>query len=64
MSPNPRGDTVVRCTIAFAVIDTLAIMLRFYVRRKSVTKIAADDWVIMASLVPAYFMVAATILCE
>ncbi|MCJ1467562.1 hypothetical protein MMC07_006187 [Pseudocyphellaria aurata] len=57
MSPNPRGDSVVRWTIVFGVIDTIAVMLRFYVRKYSGTKIAADDWMIMASLVPAYCMI-------
>ncbi|MCJ1265640.1 hypothetical protein MMC22_005520 [Lobaria immixta] len=63
MSPNPRGDTVVHLTIVFGVIDPLAVMLRFWVRNKSGTKIAADDWMILASLVPAYCMIASAILC-
>ncbi|MCJ1423249.1 hypothetical protein MMC29_001131 [Sticta canariensis] len=63
MSSNPRGDTVVRWTIAFGVIDTLAVMLRFWVRKRSGTKIAADDWVIMASLFPAYFMIVSASFC-
>lgn len=53
-----------RWTVVFGVIDTLAVMLRFFVRKKAGTKIAADDWMIMASLVPAYFMIASASLCE
>ncbi|MCJ1267410.1 hypothetical protein MMC22_007295 [Lobaria immixta] len=63
MSPNTRGDRIVRWTVVFGVIDTLAVMLRFFVRKKAGTKIAADDWMIMASLVPAYFMIASASLC-
>ncbi|MCJ1267984.1 hypothetical protein MMC22_007870 [Lobaria immixta] len=57
MSSNPRGERAMRWSIAFGVIDTLAVMLRFFVR-KNRTKIGADDWMIMASLVPAYSMIA------
>lgn len=64
MSSNTRGDTVVRWTIGFGVIDTLAVVLRFLVRKKSGTRIAADDWMIVASLVPAYCMIASASLCE
>ncbi|MCJ1263179.1 hypothetical protein MMC22_003049 [Lobaria immixta] len=59
MSPNPRGDTILRWTIVIGVIDTLAVMLRLFVRKKSRTKIAADDWMIVASLPPAYCMIGA-----
>lgn len=52
-----------RWSIAFGIIDTLAVMLRLFVR-KSRTKIAADDWMIMASLVPAYSMIASASICE
>lgn len=55
---------VVRWSIMFGVIDTLAVMLRFFVRKKSDTKIAADDWMILASLVPAYCMIVSASFCE
>lgn len=61
---NPRGDTVVRWTIVFAVIDTLAVILRIWARKKSGTKIAADDWMVMASLIPAYCMTVTASFCE
>lgn len=64
MSPNPRGDTAMRWIITLGVIDTLAVVVRFLVRKKNGTKIAGDDWVIMASLVPAYCMIASAILGE
>lgn len=63
MSPNPRGDMVLRVTIVFGVIDTLAVMLRFLVRKKRGTKIGADDWMVMASLLPVYSMISTTYLC-
>lgn len=53
-----------RWTIMFGVIDTLAVMLRLFVRKKTEMKIAADDWMIIASLVPAYSMIASASLCE
>lgn len=64
MSSNPRGESVVRWTIVLGVIDTLAVMLRFWVRKKSGTKITTDDWWIMASLVPVYCMIGSASLCE
>ncbi|MCJ1465320.1 hypothetical protein MMC07_003937 [Pseudocyphellaria aurata] len=60
---NPRGDTVVRWIVAMGVVDTLAVMLRLLIRKKNGTKIAADDWMIMASLVPAYCMIVTASLC-
>ncbi|MCJ1463094.1 hypothetical protein MMC07_001699 [Pseudocyphellaria aurata] len=56
MSPNPRGNNVMYWTIVLGVIDTLAVALRFLARKRSGTKIATDDWMIMASLVPAYWV--------
>ena len=64
MAPNPRGDTAVRWVIVLGVIDTLAVVLRFFARKKNGTKIAADDWMIMASLVPTYCMIVSAILGE
>ncbi|MCJ1462047.1 hypothetical protein MMC07_000647 [Pseudocyphellaria aurata] len=56
MSSNPRGNNVMHWTIVLGIIDTLAVALRFFVRKRSGTKIATDDWMIMASLVPAYWV--------
>lgn len=53
-----------RWVVAMGVIDTLAVMLRLLVRKKNGTNIAADDWMIMASLVPAYCMIVTASLCE
>ena len=64
MSLNPRGDRVVHLTIVLGVIDTLAVILRFSVRKINGIKIGADDWMILASLVPAYCMIISTNLCE
>lgn len=63
MSLNPRGDRVVHLTIVLGVIDTLAVILRFSVRKINGIKIGADDWMILASLVPAYCMIISTNLC-
>lgn len=64
MFSNPRGARVAHWTIVFGVIDSLAVLLRFVVRKKSGTKIGADDWMILASLVPAYSMIVSANLCE
>lgn len=63
MVANPRGDAVVRVSIVLGVIDTLAVILRFMARRKSKAKIAADDWIIAASLLPAYAMIVSCGFC-
>jgi hypothetical protein len=39
------------------VIDTLAVVLRFIARRKSKLRLALDDWLIAASLIPAHCMI-------
>ncbi|MCJ1468579.1 hypothetical protein MMC07_007208 [Pseudocyphellaria aurata] len=63
MSPNPRGDAVVRWIVAIGVLDGLAVVLRLWVRKRNGTKIAADDWMVIASLVPAFCMIATASIC-
>lgn len=48
----------------FGVIDTLAVMLRFYLRKRSGIRISTDDWLILASLIPAYAMILDTGFCQ
>ena len=57
MLSNPVGDTVVRTSIVFGVIDTVAVALRLLARWTSNAAFAADDALIVASLVPLYGMI-------
>lgn len=51
------------CIVALGIIDTFAVMLRFLSRKKTVIGINADDWLILASLIPAYAMIVAAGFC-
>ncbi|KAL9134101.1 MAG: hypothetical protein Q9175_004718 [Cornicularia normoerica] len=55
---NPRGDLVIKVTIACGVLETLAVFLRLLARWKSKAAFAADDWWIVATLIPSYAMLA------
>lgn len=63
MSSNPRGVKVLGATVTLGVIDTVAVMLRLLARRKTCAGLGADDWLIMASLLPAYAMIICCGLC-
>ena len=56
MVRNPVGDLVVRVSIAFGVIDTIAVALRLLARTRSKASLAMDDALITASLIPLYGM--------
>ena len=55
---NPRGDLVIRVTIVCGVLETLAVSLRLVARWRSKASFAADDWWIVATLIPSYAMLA------
>lgn len=55
---NPRGDLVIKVTIACGVLETLAVFLRLLARWRSKAAFAADDWWIVATLIPSYAMLA------
>ena len=57
MSKHARGHVAMRWIILFGVIDTLAVTLRFFIRRRHRIRLGADDWLILASLLPAYAMI-------
>ena len=59
MSTNPRGDSVIRAGIVCGVFQTLAVCLRLLARWKIKASLAADDWLIVATLVPSYAMLVA-----
>ena len=58
MSSNPKEGLVIRTTIACAVIETVAVVLRLIARWRSNATYASDDWVLLASLIPSYAMLA------
>ena len=53
---NPGRDQVVRVTVACGVLATVAVLLRFAARWRSKASFAADDWWMVASLIPSYGM--------
>ena len=55
---NPRGELVIKVTIACGVLETLAVVLRLLARWRSKAAFAADDWWIVATLIPSYAMLA------
>ena len=59
MVPNPRGDEVIRVTVACGVLEATAVILRFVARWKTEAKYAADDWLILLTLLPSYAMLLA-----
>lgn len=60
---NGRGETIVNTSIAIAIIVTIAVILRFIARKKTKATLAADDWFILASLVPVYAMLVIASIC-
>lgn len=56
MADNPRGDRVLRVTIACGILETIAVALRLLARRISKAGFGADDYVIIATLIPSYAM--------
>ncbi len=64
MKSNPRGLLVLCVSACLGVIDTLAVVLRFIARRKSKLRLALDDWLIAASLIPAHGMIIIAVICN
>ena len=59
MASNPRGDEVIRVTIACGVLEATAVILRFVARWKTEARYAADDWMMLLTLIPSYGMLLA-----
>ena len=55
---NPGRDRVAQVTVACGVLATVAVVLRFVARWRSKASFAADDWWMVASLIPSYSMLA------
>ena len=55
---NPGRDLVIKTTIACGVLETVAVILRLIARWRSQSSFAVDDWVLVASLIPSYGMLA------
>ena len=56
MSTNSRGETVIHAGIICGVFQTLSVCLRLLARWKIKARFAADDWLIVATLIPSYAM--------
>lgn len=61
---NPLGLHVVRTSIAFGILDTIAVSLRMTARWRSKAAFAADDALIVASLAPLFAMIVIGHLCQ
>ena len=57
LAHNPRGVMVIAITATMGIVDFLAVVLRFVARSKTRMAIGADDWWLVASLVPFYAMI-------
>lgn len=56
MANNPRGELVLRITTACGVLETIAVALRLLSRWKTKAGFGADDYLIVATLIPSYCM--------
>lgn len=56
MHPSPRGAQVERVSIALGLLATIAVVLRLLARWRSKASFAADDGLIVLSLLPQYVM--------
>lgn len=56
MGDNPRGDLVIRVTVACGVLETIAVGLRLLARWKTKAGIGHDDYLIVVTLIPSYGM--------
>lgn len=55
---NPGRDQVIRVTVVCGILATVAVLFRFMARWRSKASFAADDWWMVASLIPSYAMLA------
>ena len=61
---NPRGAQAINVSIAVGVIAPVAVLLRLVARSRSKAPLAIDDWLIIASLLPLFAMISASILSQ
>ena len=61
---NPRGAQAINVSIAVGVIASVAVLLRIVARSRSKAPLAIDDWLIVASLLPLFAMISASILSQ
>ena len=62
-SVNPGRNQVIHVTVACGILATLAVFLRFVARWRSNASLGADDWWMLATLVPSYGMLAVGSIC-
>lgn len=56
---NNRGHAIESVSIAFGVLESIAVALRFLAREKVGARYGLDDWLILVSLIPNYGMIIA-----
>lgn len=56
MASNARGTQVIWISTALNIVATIAVLLRLLARWRSKAPYAADDFLIILSLVPQYVM--------
>lgn len=61
---NPRGAQAINVSIAVGAIAPVAVLLRIVARSRSKSPLAIDDWLIIASLLPLFAMISASILSQ
>ena len=61
---NPRGAQAINVSIAVGVLAPAAVLLRIVARSRSKAALAIDDWLIVASLLPLFAMIGASILSQ
>lgn len=61
---NPRGAQAVNVSIAVGVLAPVAVLLRIIARSRSKAPLAIDDWLIVASLLPLFAMICASVLSQ
>ena len=56
MVANPRGLAVVYADIALSVLVTIFVLLRVLARQRSKLPFGADDWLVIATMLPFFVM--------
>ena len=64
MSEAPVNNGMLVGSVIMAVLSGSAVFLRFFIRAKSKTPFAADDWWALASLIFFYVTIGAEIWCK
>ena len=64
MAYYPAQRRMINISIAVGIIDTAAVALRLFARKRSKAPFAIDDLLITLSLFPVYSMIGVSVLCK